>query len=427
MVNYKLEIFMKLGQALIALSLASTLGACSSSSNSEANLNAPIESDTISLGVLFGFSGPIQSTTPAMAAAAELAIAEVSDSGKLLGGTLVTPIRADSTCTDEAIAIEAFEQLLLDNVSGVVGADCSGITMSILNDVAVSAGMVMVSPSATSPALSSIDDNGVFFRTAPSDARQGVVLSQVMLERNIQSAAVTYTNNSYGVGFHDAFKAAYESSGGAITLSAAHEDGQTSYATHVSALASAGGDALVVLGYSDQGGAAIIQESVITNAFVQYALGDGMVSDALLASVSGLTGSFGIAPGLGADSQESETFSLIADSFDVGSPYASESYDAAALILLAMQAAESTDPNFYKEKVFDVANAPGEKIYSGELGKALDLLAAGTAIDYVGASRIELIEPGDNAGSYEEYEIQDDAFVSVRVRDGQPSVISSTE
>jgi branched-chain amino acid transport system substrate-binding protein len=38
--------------------------------------------------------------------------------------------------------------------------------------------MVMISPSATSPALSTMEDNGLFFRTAPSDARQGVVMAR---------------------------------------------------------------------------------------------------------------------------------------------------------------------------------------------------------------------------------------------------------
>ena len=58
-------------------------------------------------------------------------------------------------------------------------------------------------------------------------------------------------------------------------------------------------------------------------------------------------------------------------------PITPESYDAAALIMLAMQAAGSTDPAVYKGKVMDVANAPGEKIFPGELAKALELITAG--------------------------------------------------
>jgi len=40
----------------------------------------------IKMGIILGFTGPIESLTPAMAASAELAFKEASDSGSLLGG-----------------------------------------------------------------------------------------------------------------------------------------------------------------------------------------------------------------------------------------------------------------------------------------------------------------------------------------------------
>ena len=54
------------------------------------------------------------------------------------------------------------------------------------------------------------------------------------------------------------------------------------------------------------------------------------------------------------------------------------------------------------DKVLEVANEPGEKIMPGELAKGLELLAAGTDIDYVGATAVELIGPGESAGVYRE-------------------------
>ena len=65
----------------------------------------------------------------------------------------------------------------------------------------------MVSPSATSPGLShnNNEDKGLFFRTAPSDARQGVVMTEVLMDQGIKSVAVTYTNNDYGKGLADVF------------------------------------------------------------------------------------------------------------------------------------------------------------------------------------------------------------------------------
>ena len=81
-----------------------------------------------------------------------------------------------------------------------------------------------------------------------------------------------------------------------------------------------------------------------------------------------------------------------------------------------MQAAGSTDPAALKEKVFDVANAPGEKIYPGELAKALKIIADGGDVDYVGASAVELIGPGESAGNYRQIEIKDQAISVVGYR-----------
>ncbi|MEO0633897.1 MAG: branched-chain amino acid ABC transporter substrate-binding protein, partial [Pseudomonadota bacterium] len=54
----------------------------------------------VKIGVILGFTGPIESLTPSMADGAELAMKEVTDSGLLLGGAAVEAVRADSTCID---------------------------------------------------------------------------------------------------------------------------------------------------------------------------------------------------------------------------------------------------------------------------------------------------------------------------------------
>jgi branched-chain amino acid transport system substrate-binding protein len=94
-------------------------------------------------------------------------------------------------------------------------------------------------------------------------------------------------------------------------------------------------------------------------------------------------------------------------------PYVPEAYDASALILLAMQAANSTDPAVYKDKIMMVANAPGEKIFPGELKKALQILADGGDVD-VGGTALELIEPGESAGSFRESEVKGGEFTTVQ-------------
>ncbi len=373
--------------------------------------------EEIKLGIIFGFTGPIESLTPAMADGAELAMKEVSDSGKLLGGSTVTPVRADSTCIDAGAATAAAERLVTsDGVAAIVGADCSGVTGAILANVAVPNGIVMISPSATSPGLSTAEDNGLFFRTAPSDARQGVVMAEILLEQGVKSVAVTYTNNDYGKGLADAFEAAYTERGGTVTINAAHEDGKADYSAEVGALAAAGGERLVVAGYVDQGGSGIVRAALDAGAFDTFHFPDGMIGAKLEENFGDeIDGSTGQHPGT--DSPGAAMFQELAgDSFDATSPFSPESYDAAALILLAMQAAGSSDSQAFKDKVMEVANAPGEKIYPGELAKALDILAAGGDIDYVGASAVELIGPGESAGNYREIVIEGGKVTTAKYR-----------
>ncbi|WP_299420936.1 ABC transporter substrate-binding protein [uncultured Shimia sp.] len=375
--------------------------------------------EEIKLGVILGFTGPIESLTPSMADGAELAMKEVSDSGKLLGGSTVASVRADSTCVDAAAASAAAERLITsEGVKGIMGADCSGVTGAILNNVAVANGVVMVSPSATSPGLSHTnnEDNGLFFRTAPSDARQGVVMTEVLMEEGIKEVAVTYTNNDYGKGLADSFQAAFEAAGGSVTINAAHEDGKADYSAEVGALASAGGDRLVVAGYVDQGGSGIVRAAIDSGAFDTFHFPDGMISDKLQENFGDeIEGSTGQHPGT--DSPGAAKFSeLVGGAFDATSPFTPESYDAAALILLAMQAAGSSDPAAYKEKIMDVANAPGEQIFPGELGKALDILAGGGEIDYVGATAVELIGSGESAGNYRQIVIDGGKIATAKYR-----------
>ncbi len=374
--------------------------------------------EEIKIGVILGFTGPLESITPHMGSGAELAMKEVTDSGKLLGGSTVTSVRGDSTCVDAAAATAAAERLITtDKVNAIMGADCSGVTGAILANVAVPNGVVMISPSATSPGLSTAEDNGLFFRTAPSDARQGVIVADVLKDRGISSVAISYTNNDYGKGLADAIQSAVEASGGTVTISSAHEDGKADYSAEVGALASGGGDALIVAGYVDQGGSGIIQGALDTGAFSTFVLPDGMYGTVLEEKFgSSIDGSIGTVPGTDSPGGASFIDMASAAGFDGTSSFAPESYDAAALIMLAMQAAGSSNSADFAAKVMDVANAPGEPIYPGELGKALELIAAGTDIDYVGASAVELIGPGESAGSYREYEFKDGKITTVGYR-----------
>ena len=371
----------------------------------------------IKMGIILGFTGPIESLTPAMAASAELAFKEASDSGSLLGGEKITVIRADSTCVDSAAATSAAEGVISQGVAAIMGADCSGVTGAIASNVAVPNGVVMISPSATSPGLTTLDDKGFFFRTAPSDARGGQILADITKDRKVKSVAITYTNNDYGKGLADVYEAAVKAHGIKVTAVAAHEDGKADYSSEVATLASAGGDAVAVIGYLDQGGKGIIQGSLDSGAFDTFILSDGMIGDSLTDTFGdSLNKSFGSLPG--STGKGANIFGEVAKAagIDPSGPYTSESYDAAALIVLAMQAGGSADRASIQKNVMSVANLPGLKIYPGELKKALDLLAQGKQINYEGASNVEFTEVGESYGSFLEKEVKGGKFKTKKQR-----------
>ena len=371
----------------------------------------------IKVGIILGFTGPIESLTPAMRDSAKLAFQEASDSGALLGGETITVLVGDSTCIDSAAAQSVAEGQVSQGVAAIMGADCSGVTGAIASNVAVPNGVVMISPSATSPGLTTLDDKGLFFRTAPSDARGGQILADITKDRGIKSVAITYTNNDYGKGLADVYEAAVKAHGISVTVVAAHEDGKADYSAEVGVLASAGGDAVAVIGYLDQGGKGIIQGSIDSGAFDTFILSDGMIGDSLTdAFGKSLNKSFGSLPGSTGKGAGIFTKVASAAGIDSSGPYTGESYDAAALIVLAIQAGGSADRASIAKNVMAVANGPGKKIYPGQLKKGLDLLAKGKAIDYEGATGVTFTDVGEAVGSFLEKEIKYGKFKTKKQR-----------
>ncbi len=360
------------------------------------------------VGILMGFTGPIESLTTGIAAGAKIAITEVNAAGQL---PHIDIVEADTTCVDAGAATTSAMRLVnFEKVNAIVGALCSGSTIASANSVAIPNGVVMISPASTSPAITGLDDNGLIFRTAPSDARQGQVLADLLISKGINNVALSYTNDDYGKGFADAFQGAFANAGGTVALSAGHENGKADYSAEVAALSATGADHLVVLGYLDQGGKGIIDESIKSGAFSSFSGGDGMIGQSIVDALGdGIEGMIGTAPG--GENQGAEMWKAVAAANDlaIDGPFQGEAYDAAALIALAM-AAGSTDRAGIAGAIHSVANAPGEKIYPGQLAKALEIIMGGGDIDYEGTSMVELNDAGDPPGSYLEYVVSGGAW-----------------
>jgi len=356
----------------------------------------------VKVGALMGFTGPIESLTVGIIRGAEIAAEEINAAGGVAGGNMVELVNADTTCVDASAASASADRLVnAEQVAAIVGALCSGATIAAANSAAIPNNVVMISPASTSPAVTSLDDNDLVFRTAPSDARQGEVLADVLRERGVERVAVTYVNNDYGKGFNDAFSAAFAAVGGTVTGNQAHEDGKADYRAEIAALAAGGAEMLVVLAYLDGSGQTIIRQAIEEGDFSRFAGGDGMVGQSLVDAIGDeLEGMVATQPG--GDTDGAARFAALVEErgATVDGPYQGEAYDAMALIALAMQKKGGVDRGGMAQAIREVAGEPGEVILPGELAKGLEILAGGGDVNYEGATGVEFNDAGDPPGSY---------------------------
>jgi branched-chain amino acid transport system substrate-binding protein len=363
------------------------------------------------IGFIGGFTGPIESLTPPIFAGAELVVSQVNEQGGILGGEL-SIISADGACDATAAAAAADKVINTDNVTGVVGALCTGETIGAFNGSGLSGGVVFISPASSAPALTTLEDNDLVYRTTPSDALQGEKLASLLLAKGVNDIAITYVNNDYGKGFADALAAAYEAGGGTVAANLAHEEGKADYRAELGNLVAS--QNLVILAYANASGNTILRQAVESGNFTTYVGGDGMVGDDLLNGIDAAAVEGMIATRAGAPSGEAVDIynAFTAEGFTANATYAPQAYDAAFLMALAIEKNGSAGREGLSAALREVASAPGEKILPGEWTKAKELIAAGTDIDYEGAGgALDFDEVGDVDGIIVELAVEGGAFV----------------
>jgi branched-chain amino acid transport system substrate-binding protein len=375
----------------------------------------------VKIGFLGGFTGPIESLTPPIFDAAQLAATHVNEQGGLQDGEQIEMPSADTGCIDSTMAVNGADRLVnSEQVVAIVGALCSGATIAAANNVAVPAGVVMISPASTSPALSELEDNDLVFRTPPSDSYQGEVLARILRDKGIDQIAVTYVNNDYGKGLADAVEAAFTEGGGTVAVNEAHEDGKADYRPEIGSLAASGAETLVVLAYVDGSGQTIIRQAVEGGDFQSFAGGDGMVGNALIEAVGAgnLDGMILTRPG-SPENPGSELYRKLATDagLDPEATFGAQGYDAAFLLALALEKAGSAEREGLNAALREVANEPGEVVLPGEWEKAKKLIADGQDINYEGATgSLEFDDNGDVPGVIEELVIEGDKINPVGLR-----------
>jgi len=364
------------------------------------------------IGFLGGFTGPIESLTPPIFAGAELVAKQVNEQGGLLGGEL-TLISADGACDATAAAAAADRLINTDNVTAIIGGLCTGETIGGFNGSGIASGTLFVSPASSAPALTTLDDNDLVFRTTPSDALQGIRMADLLLAKGVQDIAITYVNNDYGKGFADALSAAFTEGGGTVAANVAHEEGKADYRAELGNLVAS--QNLVILAYANASGNTILRQAVESGNFTTYVGGDGMVGDDLLNGIDASAVEGMIATRAGAPTGDATTtYNDLANAagIEANATYAPQSYDAAFLLALAIEKNGSAGREGLGAALRDVASAPGEKILPGEWTKAKELIAAGTDIDYDGAGGpLDFDEVGDVDGIIVELAVEGGSFV----------------
>lgn len=381
---------------------------------------AMAHADDTKVGVLMDITGPIASFIPPLQNAANLAFSHVNGQGGLLDGEAVA-VYGDTTGSTQGAVDAAGKLVNVENVPIVLGALMSGTTIAAAEAVTIPAGVVQISPTATSPAMTGIDDNDQLFRIVPSDNYQGDVLARMVLAEGIDSVAVTYVNYDYGVGIGETFVEAFQEAGGEVTAAVRHEEKKDSYRSELATLSQAGGDALVVIAYAGDSGSKIVRQSLEGGLFDRFIGTDGLRDEALISDIGAapLATSFFSSPTSPADNPNQETLrDLFNAEYGEGAdkPFVDQTYDATFLALLAIEKAGTADRAAMAEALRAVASAPGEKIGPGEWEKAKALIAEGQDIDYDGAGgTYDFDENGDVKGYIGRFVVDGDVYAQTAV------------
>ena len=365
------------------------------------------------VGNLNGFTGPLTEFATPLRNSVELAAEHVNRAGGVGGASML--IISRDTAVNPVQGVDSARALVdVENSVAIVGALSSGVTIAVANSVMIPKERLIISGASTAPSITVLEDNDYVFRTAPSDAAQGIVLANLAKERGYETAGVIYINNAYGEGLADQFEKTFAENGGMITAKTPHEDAQPTYVSELQKATEGDPDVLVTISYPGQA-QVYIREALEGDYADTFLFVDGVKGADWIDAIDGWTaleGTHGTAPG-GPDRPEKAVFEqayLSAFGYPVSHPFMAEHYDAAVLIALAAaKAGTTTDSAAIRDALRDVANAPGEVVGPGRAGiaRAFALLADGRDINYEGASGVVDIDAnGDVFGPIEIWKVE---------------------
>jgi branched-chain amino acid transport system substrate-binding protein len=371
---------------------------------------------TITIGMVMELTGPAGAYGQAGAKAVDMALRDFNEAGGVGGCSIVADTR-DSQSQGTVAVDQANQLVTIKKVPVIIGGIISSVSIPILTSVTAPAGVVQVSPASSSPTLTELGrsgkTNGVFFRTITSDALQGTAAAKYAIDQGLKKLAIVHVNNDFGVNMVREFKAAYEKLGGAITSITPYNEKQASYTAEANAAMTGDPEALYLVSYPVDG--ATIARAWISNGGPQkFLLNDGMNSTDFINAVGAkyLNNAYGTSSGT-SETASTAYFNKHFEAFSGGikadAPAADRSYDAGAIVALAIAKAGKAEPVAIKASIRDVVAENGAPIHAGkdEFVRALALIKDGKPIKYEGViGPISFDQYGDITGPFRLWRIE---------------------
>ena len=371
-----------------------------------------VQARTIKLGILLPETGDLGQLGQPMVNAGELAVKMVNDADIAID----VDSRTEDTQTQQSAGISAANSLVNAGYPAVVGPASSGINIPVSKQVFIPNGVVGISPSSTALSVTSLDDNDYIYRTAPSDALQGKVLGQIATDNLGHSTASTmYVNNDYGQQLSSAFAGAFENSGGTVQKQVSFEKEQSSYTSRLQQALGDDPDVLIVIGYPASGIQIFKDYYADYDANRDILITDGLKKNTLPNQVghdmTNVGGSSPLAAGPAVDVFTSAYKNEYESDPGV---FTSQTFDAAAVTMLANAAAGENTGSAIRDQMRNVANPGGTKVSPENLGEGITMAAKGEEIQYVGASSsVDFDENGDmTAVTYQYFKFKEGGGVT---------------
>jgi neutral amino acid transport system substrate-binding protein len=378
----------------------------------------------LKLGALLPATGDLSSIGQPMLDALPLIVEEVNACGGVNDADVTLVIEDDQT--DPTAGAEAMTKLVeADQVGAVVGAFASSVSTAAV-DIAVRTEVPLVSPGSTSPVFTEKaaagDFNGFWARTAPPDTYQAEALAQLAIDEGWQNVSTVVINNDYGVGFEQAFVAEFEERGGTVVNKdnpTRYDPKATTFESEAAAAFSGEPDAVVAVLYAETGSLLLksAYEQGLTEG-VQILLTDGVQTpdfpEAVGQTADGgyiLTGAIGTVPGAGGPALEDFTAKWEESKGEPPGAFVPHTWDAAALLILAAEAAGSNEGSAIAAELRNVAEGGTEVT---DVCAGLEALRNGEDINYQGASgNVDIDENGDVVGNYDVWTVTDEGQIEV--------------